>query len=258
MSERNNLEIHANIQTKTANCEKHGDYVSRCYFAKIWTGCPVCINDEESKRKAEKEEEAKRERLAAWQKKIGQSGIPERFHSRSLENFQATTDDQRAALEFARQYADGFQGVLESGRCALFIGGPGTGKTHLACAIGLHVMREHRRTVLFSTVMRAIRRIKDTWAKGAAESESQAVASLVEPDLLILDEIGVQVGSEFERNMLFDIINDRYENRKPTILMSNLPGEEVIKHLGERVVDRIREDGGQIVRFSWASHRGAK
>ena len=41
----------------------------------------------------------------------------------------------------------------------------------------------------------------------------------------------------------------------PTILLSNLPVEEVTGYLGERVVDRIREDGGRIVRFTWESHR---
>lgn len=250
------MKIHAQVKTRPATCERHGAYEDRCYLGDMWAGCPTCLAEQEAKLQAQAEEKAQRARLEAWQKKIGQSGIPERFRSKSLDTFEAVTPEQIAALSFSREYAAGFADALAVGRGALFVGGPGTGKTHLACGIAMQVMQEQRRTVLFATVMRAIRRIKDTWAKGADESESHAVAALVEPDLLILDEIGVQVGSEFERNMLFDILNERYEKRRPTIMMSNLPREEVVKFLGERVVDRIREDGGRIVWFSWGSHRG--
>ena len=74
--------------------------------------------------------------------------------------------------------------------------------------------------------------------------------------MLILDEVGVQFGSETEENLLFDIINTRYEDRKPTILISNLDGAGVKKYLGERAFDRIREDGGKLIPFTWSSYRG--
>jgi DNA replication protein DnaC len=79
---------------------------------------------------------------------------------------------------------------------------------------------------------------------------------MTDMDLLILDEIGVQFGSETERNLLFDVLNERYEDCKPTLLLSNLPKQDVAKYLGERVMDRLREDGGRVVVFDWESHRG--
>lgn len=250
-----NLGLHAQPKTKPAVCDTHGEFESRCFIGSVWSKCPTCEAERAARERTEAETREREARLAAWQKKIGQAGIPDRFHSRSLRNFEADTDAQRAALAFANDYADNFAQVLATGRSALFIGKPGTGKTHLACGIGLQVMREQNRTVLFTTVMRALRRVKDTWAKGSAESESQAIAALVFPDLLILDEVGVQFGSEFEKNIIFDILNERYEKRRPTILMSNLPESEVIGYLGERVIDRVREDGGRLVPFSWASRR---
>ena len=48
------------------------------------------------------------------------------------------------------------------------------------------------------------------------------VAGFIRPDLLILDEVGVQFGSETEKMILFEIINGRYEQLKPTIVISNL------------------------------------
>ena len=71
------------------------------------------------------------------------------------------------------------------------------------------------------------------------------------------DEIGVQFGTKFEENALFDILNERYEKRRPSLLLSNLTSQEVRAFLGERVYDRIKEDNGVIVPFDWTSFRGA-
>lgn len=67
--------------------------------------------------------------------------------------------------------------------------------------------------------------------------------------------MGVQFGSDFERNTMFDVLNERYERRKPTLFLSNLTKAEVTEFLGERVMDRLREDGGQVIPFTWESYR---
>jgi DNA replication protein DnaC len=108
------------------------------------------------------------------------------------------------------------------------------------------------------TVYDAVRHIKSTWGSNSKLSELQAVANLVEPDLLILDEVGQQYGSEAERQILFDVLNKRYEARRPCILLSNLDMKDVIAFLGERVVDRLAEDGAAFVAFKWESHRRGK
>jgi DNA replication protein DnaC len=54
---------------------------------------------------------------------------------------------------------------------------------------------------------------------------------------------------------MFDILNERYEKRHPSLLLSNLTPGEVKTFLGERVYDRLREDGGQCVPFDWESYR---
>lgn len=248
--------IHKPPLERTDVCETHGEYTAVCHLGKIWSRCPAC-QAELKRLREEAEAEAKElRRVELWQKRLGHSGIPERFHDRTLASFNAANGPQQTALTFAKEYADGFAEALKTGRGAIFIGKPGTGKTHLACGIGLQVMEQNRARVLFRTVQRAIRGIKDTWVKGSEISESEAIADLVEPELLILDEVGIQFGSDFERNTLFDVLNERYERRRPTIFLSNLTVEEVTNFLGERVIDRLREDGGRVIPFTWESHRG--
>lgn len=244
------------IATRPASCEEHGDFTSRNVFGNIWSHCPVCETIRREKEEAEKAERDRIEKLRRWESKIGHSGIPERFKTRTLETYLADTPQKKRALDFALEYALQFGTKdAEQGRSALFVGKPGTGKTHLAVGIGLSAMAGGY-SVLFFTVMRAIRRVKDTWGRDSSEKESEAIAALVEPDLLILDEVGIQFGSETEKLILFDILNERYEKRRSCILLSNLSSEEVSAFLGERIIDRLREDGGEVIPFTWESYRG--
>jgi len=238
----------------TKHCEIHGEFKSTNVFGSVWTKCGECnrINAESSRISDEQKRRAND--LAAYQRKIGDTGIPKRFQNRFLETFIASNSNQKKALAFAMQYAKTFDRVLETGRSVIFCGRPGTGKTHLAAGIGLHILRESR-TVLFTTTLRAVGRVTDTWSRNATESKSQAIAALAFPDLLILDEVGVQFGSKAEEVSLFEVINERYENHKPTLLISNLTANEVKGCLGERIFDRLREDGGECVVFDWDSHR---
>lgn len=250
------LGLHTIPKTRTDKCDTHGVFEARCFIGSIWSRCPTCAGEAAAKDRSERESKDREDRQQAWQRRIGEAGIPERFRDRSLQSFVAETEAQARALEFATAYADNFDDALATGRSAIFVGKFGTGKTHLAVGIGLRIMHRDNRTVLFTTVMRAIRRVKDTWSRDSRESESQAVASLVFPDLLILDEVGVQFGSDTEKLIMFDVMNERYEKRRPTLLLSNLTVDEVKAHLGGRVFDRLREDGGEVIPFGWESYRG--
>ncbi len=258
--------IHAEPKTRMDKCDKHGQYESKCFINSIWSKCPLCNDEAKVLEKAEADKKERDAKLHAWQKKIGNAGIPERFQSRSLKTFIAETPSQKRALGFALAYADRFEDVLKTGRSAVFIGKPGTGKTHLSTSIGLRIMHRYNRTVLFTSVLRAVRRIKETWHKDRKETESEATAALVFPDLLILDEVGQQFGTDAEKLILFEVLNGRYEKRKPTLLLANIPLEDykdegqkkpgLKSFLGERIIDRLREDGGEFIVFDWESKRG--
>lgn len=249
------------LKTIDRGCVKHRSIFQSCFTPMgKWSGCPWCADENEAEERVAKwRESVERSKMLfaemdkrEWQEKMKRCGIPERFSDRSFENFHVDCEEKESVLLFSEKYAAGFDN--SPGRCAIFVGTPGTGKTHLAVAIGLDLLGKGK-SVLFSTAIRAIRRVKDTWGKGASETESEAVESLVWPDLLILDEIGVQFGSDAEKIILFDVMNERYERRKSTIILSNLSPEEVKSYLGERIFDRLREDGGECLVFRWESHR---
>lgn len=239
----------------TYNCPQHGEYKYLGTVVMHWKCCPKCLEYEEKARKADNDKRNEERRISIINRCLKNSGIPERFICKTLDAYEAKNEGQKRALSFAVEYASNFDKVFESGRSAIFCGKPGTGKTHLAIGVALHVINTGKPAV-FETVQRLMRRIKESWRKDSAESETVVIESMTSPALLVIDEIGVQFGSEFEKNSMFDILNSRYENKLPTLLLSNLTAQEVKAFLGERIYDRLKEDGGQCVSFDWASHRG--
>ncbi|WP_434029167.1 ATP-binding protein [[Pseudomonas] boreopolis] len=186
-----------------------------------------------------------------------ESRIPQRFAGSDFGSYRATERGQKIALSVCKAYAEKWPDRQEVGASLVLTGLPGTGKTHLACAIANSVMEEHTASVLFCTVSAALRAIKETYRKGSERGEQDVINKLTRPALLILDEVGVQVGSEHEKLLMFEILNERYQDMKPTILVSNLSGGELEEFLGQRVMDRYRECGS-VIAFDWQSHRGQR
>lgn len=237
--------------SETRNCEQHGEYESVKITPRYWSKCPVCSREESERREAE----GKRLRDAdELERRFRLSGLPPRFAGKTFDAYVAETDAQRRALEVAEAYARSFPVSHESGACLAFCGRAGTGKTHLAAAIADEVIRAGY-WVKFVGVMQAIRSVKETFRKDSERSEKEALEEFLKYHLLILDEVGVQFGSDTEKLILFEIINTRYERLLPTIVISNLAKEGLEEYLGERAFDRLRENGGRLVVFDWDSHR---
>jgi DNA replication protein DnaC len=199
--------------------------------------------------------ERRRAAQTELERAVGRSGIPRRFLDRTFENYEAGTPEQRRALSVCRAYADSFEQMRGRGAGLLLIGGPGTGKTHLACAILAHAIRSEH-TGLFMSVSAALRIIRDSYSPRGQRSETEAFALLTAADLLVLDEIGLAIGNEAKRRaILFDIINDRYGEMRPTILIGNLTAAELESYLGERIMERLMDLGSAMVPFTWPSYR---
>lgn len=236
-------------------CEKHGPFESRGVFnGRIWTKCPQCSADEKAEQQRRDEQKAIEEQDARWRKQLSRADIPPRFVDRSLDNYIAKNDGQEYALDFARRFAADLCNDSLRGRSAIFSGGIGTGKTHLSVAIALAGMKAGK-SAMFTTIQRITRDVKSTFKRDSELSENDIIESLIYPNLLIIDEIGVQFDSKFEHNLIFDVINSRYEKRLSTILLTNLSPAEFKNVIGDRVFDRLREDGGQCVSFGWDSYR---
>lgn len=180
--------------------------------------------------------------------------IPPRFANETFKTFKATTQPAKHNLTVCQQYVNTWDDRKNAGEGLMLCGMPGTGKTHLAVSIAREIARGLQGSVFITTAARIIRAFRRTWAGNSEFSELDVLAKYCDPDLLIIDEIGVQYGTDSERNILFEVINDRYEYLLPTILISNLPLNELEDMLGERTVDRLLQ-GGTVLTFDWPTYR---
>lgn len=185
---------------------------------------------------------------------ITRSEIPERFKRCTIENYKTSKKEQTQALKICKSYLSTFDKIDNEGVCLTFCGKPGTGKTHLACAIG-NALIQKKVSVRYTKAYNAMQEIKSTYHKNAELNEKAIIGRFVTVDLLIIDEVGVQFGSDADKILLYQIINGRYERVKPTILISNLTKDELVEYIGERSVDRLKEGGGVIIPFTWNSFR---
>lgn len=240
-----------NFETETRRCPEHGDYTSM-KTPVGWSDCTVCNAKRQQAERFRLEAEAGRASL------MRQADVPLRYHGKTLEAYDtARGGGQGIALGIAMEYADSFADARSAGRGLIFCGRPGTGKTHLAIGI-MHRVLAAGYSARFAVVLDAMQAVKGTYRKDAATTEAAVIEKLTAPDLLVLDEIGNQYGTDAERIILSSVINTRYNAMKPTILLSNLAKDALVKELGDRVIDRMREGGGRMVIFDWDSHRGAR
>ena len=236
---------------REAECPEHGRYGSRNLFGRIWSKCPECEKIAREAREAEEQIEQKRRADARHAKAIADARIPTRFIGRTFENFVCSTDEQRAALCTAREYAENFAAMARKGEGLVLSGMPGTGKSHLAAAILQSVITQD---VRYLTCMDLIRAIRDTWRRDSELSETQVLKYLEQLDLLVIDEVGVQYGTDGEQTILFDVLDRRYREVRPTVLLTNQGKDGLKKFVGERTFDRLKETS-RWVAFDWSSYR---
>lgn len=243
-------------------CKVHGDYELKYnqFYTKdkfqINSVCPKCVDERDAalvKFKKEVEEEIKLRSLVS---KLEGSGLKKRHWNKTFDNYIADTEQKQKALSKCRKLTEQIKKSQEVNNL-IMIGGVGTGKTHLASSILRDLIENGKRCELW-TLIDIIRSLKATWKKDAVCSEDEMLDHFSTLPLLIIDEVGVQFGSDTEKMFVFDIINGRYENMLPNVIISNLDIEGVKDIIGERCIDRLREDGGQVVAFNWQSHRGIK
>lgn len=239
------------------NCDDHGEYMVR--YVKWFNGkfmvsecCPECAKAEklqEERDQADAERERKEENTRRLKMRSGLS--PRNINVRFKDYDQSSPEKKNAhdcVKSFAKSIYDGYEtpSLILSGKV-------GTGKTMLACATMNALMP--LKSCHMIKLIDMFREIKNTWRKDSERSEIDLLNFFSKVDLLIIDEVGVNFDSDTEKMFIFDVIDGRYQNMKPTMIISNLNIDGISAIMGERVIDRLRDGGGDVVAFDWESHR---
>ncbi|MBK4765026.1 MAG: DNA replication protein DnaC [Pantoea sp. Brub] len=185
------------------------------------------------------------------QRIMGNSGIRELHINCSFDNYRIENEGQKKAVKLARLYSDEFDNSIAS---FIFSGKPGTGKNHLASAICNDLILKGK-DVLITTVADLMSNMKATFNGTSNLTEEYLIKNLSNLDLLIIDEIGMQSESKYEKMIINQIVDRRSSSKRPTGMLSNLDHANMSSLLGERVMDRMRIGNSLWVCFDWESYR---
>jgi DNA replication protein DnaC len=174
--------------------------------------------------------------------------IPERYRNCKLENYIVHRDAPPSqhlaklrAIRFVEEWKSGSYGLL-------FIGRVGVGKTHLAAAILRSLVEDCGVRGIFCDFSDLLERIQATFSKANTDSAEDVLVPYRDAELLVLDELGARRPTDWVRDVLYGLINTRYNRQRITIVTSNYgdvaasPGDETLEgRVGALVRSRLHE-----------------
>lgn len=234
-------------------CQIHGVQTYTTYQRRdgSWAEpyCPECRRIEKERNTLLAEMQADAKERAVGLTRALHCERPLDFDVPCFANYQPETQEEERNLSICRRFAERFtERELERERAhnaqepdwrsknsmgLLLFGNYGTGKTHLAYSI----LKELDRQGLpgyYITIPNLFYRISDRVNRIA-----DVLGKLCMVSCLVLDEIGVQSGDADEKKCLYQIIDGRIKNGRPTILVTNLDRSELENLLTERVISRV-------------------
>ncbi len=173
--------------------------------------------------------------------------IPSKFSSilRS-DNIDPQCDSQYEAMEYVKSFVDKYP----NGKGFLLMGGPGVGKTSLAVGAIAELALRKAVQCLFTDFFYLLSDLKRAYSDGIPENE--IIGPLIEADVLVIDEMGKGKSSEWELNILDQIISNRYNYSKTVLITTNFVAKDYLPEnsrktdiledrVGERIASRLRE-----------------
>lgn len=156
----------------------------------------------------------------------------------TFENFESRIAG--TAKEIAEEYADKFS--RETARGIMLYGKAGSGKTHLAAAIARRIIEKKRIQARFIRVVDLLSEIRKTFDENEnyrTENESDLIHKYASVPLLVIDDLGSEKTTEWVRQILYQIIDDRWLEQRPIIVTSNLKPKDLEARFEERIASRV-------------------
>lgn len=164
-----------------------------------------------------------------------------------------------AALARCRSYAEKHEVVLKKG-WGIYLHGPkGTGKTTLTACMANDLLSKVKQ-VSFTNFFEISKAIRATY--GGAGNEGDLIERIGTIDFLFLDDLGTERlkkdGEDtWMQERIFEIVNKRYNHRKPTVFTSNYGLNQLVSRgMMDKTVDRISEMSTAIIKIDGESYRG--
>lgn len=174
-------------------------------------------------------------------KQLELSGIGQLISDQSFDNFNLEMyppedrEEMKCLLEYLMLYADTFS--KESSNM-MFVGGTGLGKTHISTALARSII-EKGYNVIYETATNIFADFENDRFRDRFGGEEPVSSKYMECDLLIIDDLGTEVVTNFTVSCLYNLINTRLNKKLPIILNTNLNSSEIKRVYNDRITSRL-------------------
>lgn len=144
-------------------------------------------------------------------------------------------DRMSKIFNYCRNYADNFS---QSAKSILMRGSTGLGKTHLSLAIANEVLRKGY-SVVYVSAPDIIHKLEREHFSGNYTGEEDSFKTLMDCDLLIIDDLGTEFKTQFSVSAIYNIFNSRHLSEKPIIMNTNLPFADLEETYSARFTSRV-------------------
>jgi len=190
------------------------------------------------------------------QERAKAAGVPRHFASVNIFALQGPGLYSSMIETLLSAYSPIGEVASRPGPIIALVGCRGTGKTHAACGlVNLFNGRGDFSRSLYRRLFDVFAEIKGTFRRSPDKSQAEIIIDLEDAPLLVIDEVQVRSESQWENDIITNLIDRRYGERRPTVLISNLSPDALVASLGESIESRMVECG-QVVRAEWPSFRG--
>ena len=214
-------------------CDEHCCDYGYSDSGRMTWGCPFC---EKVAEEAVNEWERAWRRYRFWDR---ESNIPRRFRTATLESWKPNPAN-RTIGEALKRYLETLDAKVDGGDGFTLLGPPGVGKSHLLTAVVADAIAQGF-AARYAVWPDVVTEVKNGFNLPRCEDRRDIIALLKGADLLALDELALKGASEFESGLLFELIDERYRERRPTIAASNATRQTLGGLIGERLADRLTE-----------------
>lgn len=156
------------------------------------------------------------------------------YPEKAMDNGISPREKAQRILESCRNYAQKFNSHSPN---LMFMGGTGVGKTHLSLAIA-NVAINKGFSVIYGTSQNILSDLQNE-NFGRTDNLTYEEYDVLHADLLIIDDLGTEFSSRFSEACIYNIINTRILQRKPTIISTNYEHDDFEREYNQRVLSRI-------------------
>lgn len=191
-----------------------------------------CEAGERDKRKITIEDIKKSNKLKDIREKACPKEIMNEIKHKTFNN---DLNKDTSVSKFSRNYANNWKEMRENNISVVFYGDVGVGKTYYAMCIANELM-DNMVYVCITSISEIL--------KTPIEHRDKFINSLVEFPLLIIDDLGTERNNAYANEILYTVVNSRYNAKKPIIFTTNYTKEDIVNKTiagAERTFDRIEE-----------------